>query len=86
MVIICHYYFYSYVKLFLLKVVDDILKTLKMGEGAGVKKYKIPCFRKNLFYDVRFKDLIEVSIMSSLWVTNKMGLPFLSERLKNEYQ
>ena len=52
------------------------MKTQKMGEGAGVKKFKIPCFRKNLFYDVRFKDLLEVRIISSLGVTNKIGLPF----------
>jgi len=39
------------------KVVEDILATLKLGKD--VKRFKIPCFRKNLFYDVRFSDLIQ---------------------------
>lgn len=39
------------------KVVEDILGTLKLGKE--VKRFKIPCFRKNLFYDVRFSDLIQ---------------------------
>ena len=30
---------------------------------VGYKTFKIPCFRKNLFYDVIFKDPIKVSII-----------------------
>ena len=36
-------------------VVEDILKQLKF-ENNSVKKFKIPCFRANLYYDVAFRD------------------------------
>ena len=35
-------------------VVEDILKLLKFEKSA--KKFKIPCFRSNLYYDVVFRD------------------------------
>ncbi|XP_059092791.1 ATP-dependent DNA helicase Q5-like [Tigriopus californicus] len=37
-------------------VVEDILKQLKLKR---VQKFKIPCFRQNLYYDVRFRDAID---------------------------
>lgn len=39
------------------KVVEDILSILKLRQG--VKRFKIPCFRKNLFYDVKYKDVLQ---------------------------
>ena len=41
-----------------LQVVEDILSILKLRQG--VKRFKIPCFRKNLFYDVKYKDVLQV--------------------------
>ncbi len=38
---------------------EDILSTLKLKQG--VKKFRLPCFRANLFYDIRFKDSLQVS-------------------------
>lgn len=38
-------------------VVDDIVKNLKLKKPIAT--FKIPCFRKNLFYDVVFKNAIE---------------------------
>lgn len=40
-------------------VVDDIVKQLALKR---LKKFKLPSFRKNLFYDVRFRDAIKVII------------------------
>ena len=37
-------------------VVDDVLEQLKL---KNVKKFKVPCFRSNLFYDVSFRDAIQ---------------------------
>jgi ATP-dependent DNA helicase Q5 len=37
-------------------VVEDIMKQLKFENN--VKKFKIPCFRANLYYDVKFRDLM----------------------------
>ena len=37
-------------------VTKDILKQLSLKK---VKTVKVPCFRKNLFYDVRFRDCIQ---------------------------
>lgn len=42
-------------------VVEDIFKSLKLKRP--VVKFKIGCFRKNLFYDVRFKDIVEDPIL-----------------------
>ena len=39
-------------------VVEDILKQLKF-EGSRTKKFKIPCFRPNLYYDVVFRDTFQ---------------------------
>ena len=36
-------------------VVEDVLKQLKF-DTKTVKKFKIPCFRNNLYYDVMFRD------------------------------
>ena len=41
------------------QVVDDIISSLKLRKGF--KTFKLPCFRANLFYDVRFKETLEVS-------------------------
>lgn len=38
-------------------VVQDILTSLELRKP--VAKFKTPCFRANLFYDVRFKDIID---------------------------
>ena len=37
-------------------VVEDILSNLALRK---VQKFKLPCFRKNLFYDVRFRDVLK---------------------------
>ena len=34
---------------------EDILKHLKFEKNI-VKKFKIPCFRSNLYYDIVFRD------------------------------
>jgi ATP-dependent DNA helicase Q5 len=39
------------------EVREDILASLKFRKGHGV--FKLPCFRKNLFYDVYYKDTLE---------------------------
>jgi len=39
------------------KVVEDILAQLKMKNN--VKMFKLPCFRRNLYYDVRYRDCID---------------------------
>ena len=36
-------------------VVEDIMKLLKF-DAKSAKKFKIPCFRSNLYYDVVFRD------------------------------
>lgn len=36
---------------------EDIFKQLQLKEPVG--KFKTPCFRSNLYYDVRFKDAID---------------------------
>ncbi len=36
-------------------VVEDILRQLRLRQ---VKSFRVPCFRSNLFYDVRFRDAI----------------------------
>ncbi len=38
-------------------VVDDILTSLSLKKP--VAKFQTPCFRKNLFYDVKFTQLID---------------------------
>ena len=38
-------------------VVDDIISTLRLRQP--VAKFRSSCFRPNLFYDVKFKDVIE---------------------------
>ena len=40
------------------KVVEDILSQLKMKAG-NLEKFKLPCFRSNLYYDVRYRDVID---------------------------
>lgn len=53
-------------------VVEDILKQLKF-EASRVKKFKIPCFRSNLYYDVVFRDCFSgktglfSSVIAELW-------------------
>ena len=42
------------------QVVEDIISSLKFAKG--LRKFKLPCFRSNLFYEVRFKETIEVLI------------------------
>ena len=42
------------------KVVQDIITSLQLNKGF--KTFKLPCFRSNLFYDVRFKEAIDVRI------------------------
>lgn len=37
------------------QVVEDIFKSLKF---KSVKQFKLPSFRKNIFYDVKFTDVI----------------------------
>ena len=44
------------------QVMEDIVTTLKLRNGY--KTFKLPCFRANLFYDVKFKDNSNVSIYS----------------------
>lgn len=39
------------------QVVDDILKQLQLRDP--VAKFKVSCFRSNLFYDVVFKDSMD---------------------------
>lgn len=39
------------------QVVDDIYLQLKLKKP--VAKFKSSCFRKNLFYDIRFKEALE---------------------------
>jgi len=39
------------------KVVEDIFSQLSLKKP--VSKFKNPCFRKNLFYDVKYKELID---------------------------
>ncbi|CAG7726979.1 unnamed protein product [Allacma fusca] len=39
------------------KVVDDILQLLHLNDP--VKKFKVPCFRSNLFYDIEYKPLLD---------------------------
>ena len=36
-------------------VVEDIHKQLSLKR---VKRFKVPCFRPNLFYDVQFRDIM----------------------------
>merc|ERR1712029_398178 len=40
------------------KVVEDIITQLKM-RPSNLQKFKLPCFRSNLFYDVRYRDCID---------------------------
>lgn len=42
------------------KVVEDIFAALKF---KNVKKFKIPSFRKNIFYDIKFVDVIENEVI-----------------------
>ena len=37
-------------------VVDDIVSSLKLRKNH--KTFKLPCFRKNIFYDVQFTDAL----------------------------
>lgn len=37
-------------------VVEDIVASLKLGKDY--KTFKLPCFRKNIFYDVQFTDAL----------------------------
>ena len=39
------------------EVVEDILKQLRLRDLARVR---VPCFRANLFYDVRFRDVVKL--------------------------
>ena len=39
------------------QVEKDIIKNLKLNRPFG--KFKVPCFRKNLYYDVVFKDILD---------------------------
>ena len=39
------------------KVVDDIKKQINLE--SGLKTFKLPCFRSNLFYDIRFRDCLD---------------------------
>ena len=43
------------------QVVEDIMSSLRLRKGY--KTFKLPCFRSNLFYDVQFKDVLEVSFL-----------------------
>jgi RecQ family ATP-dependent DNA helicase len=54
------------------KVAQDIVESLKFRE---YKTYKLPCFRKNIFYDVKFKTN-NVSI--SLAIFNFLVQPLMS--------
>ena len=38
-------------------VVQDILTSLQLRQP--IAKFKTPCFRSNLFYDIKFKDIID---------------------------
>jgi hypothetical protein len=38
-------------------VTEDIFSSLKLR--PGLKKFKVPCFRNNLFYDVSFRDVLK---------------------------
>ena len=39
------------------KVVDDIKKQLSLK--SSVKTFKLPCYRSNLYYDVKYRDIID---------------------------
>ena len=39
------------------EVVDDIKKQIDLSKN--LKTYKLPCFRSNLFYDIRFRDCLD---------------------------
>ena len=50
---------------------EDILSILKL---KSVKKFKLPSFRKNIFYDIKFTDVIgrkKVRVLHNDWSDNK---------------
>jgi len=54
------------------QVVDDIISSLKLRKGF--KTFKLPCFRANLFYDVRFKETLENEFEDlAKFVKNSLG-------------
>ena len=57
------------------KMVSDIVSALKLSQDF--KTFKLPCFRSNLFYDVIFKDTVDVSIFGpgGLRATNVVAVP-----------
>ena len=44
-----------------LEAEDEIVKSLKFR--TTYKAFKLPCLRSNIFYDVQFKDTLNVSII-----------------------
>ena len=55
------------------KVAQDIVESLKFQE---FKTYKLPCFRKNIFYDVKFKtNNVSISLaIFNCWVKPLMSV------------
>ena len=53
------------------KVVEDILSQLKMKAG-NLEKFKLPCFRSNLYYDVRYRDVIDDPYQVQLGALKKL--------------
>ena len=43
------------------EVVEEIVKVLEFRDGY--KTFKLPCFRSNIYYDVIFKDNLEVYVV-----------------------
>ena len=60
-------------------VVEDIVASLKLGKDY--KTFKLPCFRKNIFYDVQFKDALtdEVERLKA-FVNNSLGAGWNNEK------
>jgi len=63
------------------KVVEDILSVLKL---KSVKRFKIPSFRKNLFYDIKFKDVIanEFDHLKK-FINDSLGANWMNDRGPN---
>ena len=60
-------------------VVEDIVSSLKLRKNH--KTFKLPCFRKNIFYDVQFKDALtdEVEHLKA-FVNKSLGSNWRNEK------
>ena len=65
-------------------VVEDIHKQLKL---AKCKTFKLPCFRKNLFYDVQFRDTMPGNCYEDLtdYVVRALGENWEADRDSNKW-